>query len=86
LPQLATLKQAPLRQLVLPKAQWPSCGAACHPKNEFLELLAKADEKVSTFEAAVKNAKPALDRIDTKYATNSSWCAPKRAPNFRSPA
>ena len=39
-------------------------------EREFSELLAKADEKVSAFEAAVKNAKPYLDRIDTKYATN----------------
>jgi len=39
-------------------------------EKEFSELLAKADEKVSVFEAAVKNAKPLLDRIDTKYATN----------------
>jgi hypothetical protein len=39
-------------------------------EKEFSELLAKADEKVSTFEAAVKNAKPGLDKIDTKYARN----------------
>jgi len=39
-------------------------------EKEFSELLAKADEKVSVFEAAVKNAKPILDKIDTKYATN----------------
>lgn len=39
-------------------------------EKEFSELLAKADEKVSAFEAAVKNAKPYLDKIDTKYATN----------------
>lgn len=39
-------------------------------EREFSELLAKANEKVSAFEAAVKNAKPYLDKIDTKYATN----------------
>jgi hypothetical protein len=39
-------------------------------EKEFSELLMKADEKVSTFEAAVKNAKPGLDRIDTKYVKN----------------
>jgi len=39
-------------------------------EKEFSELLAKADEKVSAFEAAVKNAKPRLDKINTKYATN----------------
>ena len=39
-------------------------------EKEFSELLAKADEKVSVFEAAVKNAKLGLDRIDTKYVTN----------------
>jgi hypothetical protein len=39
-------------------------------EKEFSELLTKADEKVVAFEAAVKNAKPYLDRIDTKYATN----------------
>ena len=37
-------------------------------EKEFSELLAKADEKVSTFEAAVINAKPRLDKINTKYA------------------
>jgi hypothetical protein len=39
-------------------------------EKEFSELLAKADEKVSVFEAAIKNAKPGLDEIDTKYARN----------------
>jgi hypothetical protein len=39
-------------------------------ETEFSELLTKADEKVSAFEAAVKNARPGLDRIDKKYATN----------------
>src|SRR5258708_3830460 len=39
-------------------------------EKEFAELLSKANEKVSTFEAAVKNAKPRLDKIDTKYAAN----------------
>ena len=38
-------------------------------EQEFSELLAKADEKVSVFDRAVKNARPSLDRIDTKYAT-----------------
>jgi hypothetical protein len=38
-------------------------------EKEFSELLSKADEKVSAFEAAIKNAKPGLDKIDTKYAT-----------------
>ncbi|HEY4740716.1 MAG TPA: hypothetical protein VIH76_08995 [Candidatus Acidoferrales bacterium] len=37
---------------------------------EISELLAKADEKVSVFEQAVRLAKPFLDKIDTKYATN----------------
>src|SRR5260370_37089551 len=39
-------------------------------EKEFSELLTKADEKVFTFEAAVKNAKPHLDRVDTKYTPN----------------
>ena len=39
-------------------------------EKEFSELLAKADEKVSSFEAAVQNAKPGLDRINAKYARN----------------
>jgi hypothetical protein len=39
-------------------------------ERELSELLAKADEKVSAFEAAVKNAKPGLDKTDTKYARN----------------
>jgi len=39
-------------------------------EKEFSELLSKADEKVFTFEVAVKNAKPRLDKIDTKYVKN----------------
>ena len=39
-------------------------------EKELSELLTKADEKVSTFEAAVKNGKPLLDKIDAKYARN----------------
>lgn len=42
---------------------------------EFSELLHKADEEVSVFEAALRNAKPGLDRIDTKYAANYSDAA-----------
>ena len=38
-------------------------------KEEITELLNKADEKVSSFEEAMKNAKPYLDKIDTKAAT-----------------
>ncbi len=37
---------------------------------EISELLAKADEKVSTFEKAVTSAKPHLDKFDTNQATN----------------
>jgi hypothetical protein len=37
-------------------------------KSEIFELVDKADQNVSGFEAAVKNAKPALDAIDTKLA------------------
>jgi hypothetical protein len=41
------------------------------PSNEEIsELIAKADEKVSSFEEAVKNAKPYLDKINPKLATN----------------
>jgi hypothetical protein len=39
-------------------------------EKEFSELLTKADEKVSAFEEAVKNAKSGLDKIDKKYVTN----------------
>src|SRR5258708_9561881 len=39
-------------------------------EKEFADLLAKADQKVSTFEAAVKDAKTRLDKIDAKYAAN----------------
>jgi hypothetical protein len=39
-------------------------------EKEFLELLAKAAEKVSAFEAAVKIARPRLDKVDAKYAIN----------------
>ena len=37
---------------------------------EVSELVAKADEKVSSFEEAVKNAKPYLDKIEPKFTTN----------------
>jgi hypothetical protein len=41
------------------------------PSNEEIsELIAKADEKVSSFEEAVKNAKPYLDKINPKLVTN----------------
>jgi hypothetical protein len=41
------------------------------PSNEEIsELIAKADEKVSSFEAAVKNAKPYLDKINPKLVKN----------------
>src|ERR1700733_4284400 len=39
-------------------------------KEEVSELIAKADEKVSSFEDAVKNAKPYLDRVNPKLVTN----------------
>jgi hypothetical protein len=39
-------------------------------KEEVSELVAKADEKVSSFEEAVKNAKPHLDKINPKLVTN----------------
>src|SRR6266853_1399275 len=39
-------------------------------EKEFSGLLTKADEKVSNFEAAVKHAKPHLDKVESKYATN----------------
>jgi hypothetical protein len=37
---------------------------------EISELISKADEKVSSFEEAVKNAKPYLDKINPKLVTN----------------
>ncbi|HMB83997.1 MAG TPA: hypothetical protein VKI40_08120 [Terriglobales bacterium] len=39
-------------------------------KEEMSELLSKADEKVSSFQEAVKNAKPYLDKINPKFAAN----------------
>lgn len=39
-------------------------------KEEVSELVAKADEKVSSFEEAVKHARPYLDKINPKFATN----------------
>src|ERR1035441_5345871 len=39
-------------------------------KEEISELVAKADEKVSSFEEAVKHAKPYLDKINPKFAAN----------------
>ncbi len=39
-------------------------------EREFSELLSKADEKISVFEAAVKNAKASLDKINPKYSAN----------------
>ena len=47
-------------------AQQPSMPS----KEEVSELVTKADEKVSGFEEAVKNAKPHLDRINPKLTTN----------------
>jgi hypothetical protein len=68
--QPVTLRQSPLRGC--PLFQRGSLRAATQHavRKGISELLAKADAKVSVFEAAVKNAKPGLDRIDTKYATN----------------
>jgi len=43
---------------------------ACPRKRKLSELVTKADEKVSGFEEAVKNAKPHLDRINPKLTTN----------------
>jgi hypothetical protein len=41
------------------------------PSNEEIsELIAKADEKVSSFEEAVKNDKPHLGKINPKLVTN----------------
>jgi hypothetical protein len=39
-------------------------------KEEIAEVLAKADEKVSSFEAAIKAAKPRLDQLNPDYAKN----------------
>jgi hypothetical protein len=39
-------------------------------KEEISELVTKADEKVSSFEDAVKHAKPYLDKINPKFAPN----------------
>jgi hypothetical protein len=44
--------------------------ASMPSKEELSELLTKADEKISSFEQVVKNAKPYLDKIDAKYAAN----------------
>ena len=47
----------------------PTDQPAMPSKEEISDLLKKADEKVSGFEKAVKNAKPYLDKIDPKFAT-----------------
>jgi hypothetical protein len=39
-------------------------------KEEISELLSKADQKISSFEIAVKNAKPYIDEINPQLATN----------------
>jgi hypothetical protein len=39
-------------------------------KCEIFELIDQADQKVSGFEAAVRNVKPALDGFDAKLAKN----------------
>jgi hypothetical protein len=39
-------------------------------KDELLELLNKANEKISGFEQAVKMVKPDLDKVDSKLSTN----------------
>jgi hypothetical protein len=52
------------------KEELSKLQASMPSQEELSELLAKADENVSNFENAVRNAKPQLDKIDTKYATN----------------
>ena len=44
-------------------------------KEEVSELITKADEKVSAFEAAVKNAQPNLDKINPVLVTNYTEAA-----------
>lgn len=44
-------------------------GASLPSNDEIFELLAKAEEKVSGFETAVKSVKPNLDKADPKLST-----------------
>jgi hypothetical protein len=46
----------------------PTNQPAMPSKEEISNLLKKADEKVSSFEEAVKNAKPYLDKVNPKLA------------------
>jgi hypothetical protein len=54
----------------LSKEEASKLQATMPSKEEISELLTKADEKVCAFEMAVRNAKPYLDKVDTKYAAN----------------
>src|ERR1700719_2688142 len=45
-------------------------GTGIPSKDEISELLSKANEKVSTCEAAVKSVKADLDKVDPKLAAN----------------
>ena len=46
----------------------PTDQGAMPSKQEILELVGKADEKVSGFEEAIKNAKPYLDKINPEFS------------------
>ncbi len=48
----------------------PTDQTSMPSKSEISELTAKAEQKVDSFEEAVRNAKPHLDQIDPKFATN----------------
>jgi hypothetical protein len=44
-------------------------GTSIPSNDEILELVAKAEQKVSGFENAVKSVKPDLDKVDPKLST-----------------
>jgi hypothetical protein len=56
--------------LVFAAAAVGQTGTSMPSKDEILELLNKADEKVSGFETAMKIARPDLDKADPKLSTN----------------
>jgi hypothetical protein len=57
-------------QTTKPKNELAEAQANMPSTQEMLEILAKADEKVSSFEVAIKMAKPRLDKLNPDYAKN----------------
>ena len=55
---------------VLAGGGWGQTGTSIPSKDEIFELLSKANEKVSSFEMAVRLVKTDLDKVDPKLSGN----------------